>query len=121
MTKGEQVVIPPSCGDNIMADIDESHAGINKPLNTATGHPASVGARTGLEEHNLTFGAALNKWLARNLGHLKYRVGFAQKQFDWIFNAFCSTRFYLLKLVFTLHLGFGKVQLRKLTLWSSVM
>ena len=37
---------------------------------------ASVGARTGLEEHNLTFGATLNKWLAVKLGHLRYRVRF---------------------------------------------
>ena len=35
-----------------------------------------MGARTGLEEHNLTFGATLNKWVAKKLGHLKYRVGF---------------------------------------------
>ena len=70
---------------------------------------ALVGLRTGLEEHNLTFGATLNKWLARNLGHLKYRVGFAQKQLDWILDAFCNTRFYLIKLVFTLHLEFAKV------------
>ena len=65
-----------------------------------------MGARTGPEEHNLMFGAT---WLAKKLGHLKYRVGFAQKQFDWILDAFCNTRFYLLKLVFTLHLGVGKV------------
>ena len=37
---------------------------------------ALVGARTGLEEHTLTFGATLNKWLAEKLGCLKYRVGF---------------------------------------------
>ena len=35
---------------------------------------ASVGPRTGLEEHHLTFGATLNKWLAKKLGCLKYRV-----------------------------------------------
>ena len=78
----------------------------------ATGHPGLSWAQE-LEEHNLMFGATLNKWLVRNLGHLKYRVGFAQKQLDWILNAFCSTRFYLLKLVFTLHLEFGKVLTEK--------
>ena len=40
----------------------------------AAGPPASDRLRTGLEEHNLTFGATLNKWLAKKLGHLKYRV-----------------------------------------------
>ena len=37
---------------------------------------ASVGPRTGLEEHHLTFGATLNKWLAEKLWYLKYRVRF---------------------------------------------
>ena len=36
--------------------------------------PASDRLRTGLEEHHLTFGATLNKWLAEKLGHLKCRV-----------------------------------------------
>ena len=51
------------------------------------------------------FGATLNKWLAKKLGHLKYRVGFAQKQLDWILDAFCNTRFYLLKT--GVHFAFG--------------
>ena len=40
-------------------------------------------------------------------------VEFAQEQLDWISYAFCSIRFYLLKLVFTLHLRFGKVLTEK--------
>ena len=35
LTKGEQVVIPPSCRDNIMADLHGSHAGINKAMDLA--------------------------------------------------------------------------------------
>ena len=31
------------------------------------------------------------------------QLEFAQKQLDWISDAFCNARFYLLKLVFTLH------------------
>ena len=38
---------------------------------------------------------------------------FAQEQLDWILDAFCNTRFYLLKLMFTLHLEFGKVLTEK--------
>ena len=35
LTKGEQVVIPPSCRDNIMADLHGSHASINKAMDLA--------------------------------------------------------------------------------------
>ena len=35
LTKGEQVVIPLSCRDNIMADLHGSHAGINKAMDLA--------------------------------------------------------------------------------------
>ena len=35
LTKGEQVVIPPSCRDNIMADLYGSHGGINKAMDLA--------------------------------------------------------------------------------------
>ena len=35
LTKGEQVVIPPSCRDSIMADLHGSHAGINKAMDLA--------------------------------------------------------------------------------------
>ena len=35
LTKGERVVIPPSCRDNIMADLHGSHASINKAMNLA--------------------------------------------------------------------------------------
>ena len=35
LTKGEQVVIPPSCRDNIMADLHGSHAHINKAMDLA--------------------------------------------------------------------------------------
>ena len=35
LTKGEQVVIPPSCRDDIMADLHGSHAGINKAMDLA--------------------------------------------------------------------------------------
>ena len=76
------------------------------------GTQASVGARTGLEEHIFTFGATLSKWLAKKLGHFT-ELDFTQKQLDWILDAFCSTIFYLIKLVFTLHLGFGKVLTEK--------
>ena len=34
-TKGEQVVIPLSCRDNIMADLHGSHASINKAMDLA--------------------------------------------------------------------------------------
>ena len=35
LTKGERVVIPPSCRDNIMADLHGSHASINKAMDLA--------------------------------------------------------------------------------------
>ena len=35
LTKGEWVVIPPSCWDNIMADLHGSHTGINKAMDLA--------------------------------------------------------------------------------------
>ena len=35
LTKGERVVIPPSCRDNIMVDLHGSHAGINKAMDLA--------------------------------------------------------------------------------------
>ena len=35
LTKGERVVIPPSCRDNIMADLYGSHASINKAMDLA--------------------------------------------------------------------------------------
>ena len=35
LTKGEQVVIPPSCRNNIMVDLHGSHAGINKAMDQA--------------------------------------------------------------------------------------
>ena len=35
LTKGERVVIPPSCRDSIMADLHGSHAGINKAMDLA--------------------------------------------------------------------------------------
>ena len=35
LTKGEWVVIPPSCRDNIIADLHGSHAGINKAMDLA--------------------------------------------------------------------------------------
>ena len=35
LTKGEQVVIPPSCRDNIMVDLHGSHASINKAMDLA--------------------------------------------------------------------------------------
>ena len=35
LTMGEWVVIPPSCRDNIMADLHGSHAGINKAMDLA--------------------------------------------------------------------------------------
>ena len=35
LTKGEWVVIPPSCRDNIMADLHGSHTGINKAMDLA--------------------------------------------------------------------------------------
>ena len=35
LTKGEQVVIPPSCRDNIMADLHGSHTSINKAMDLA--------------------------------------------------------------------------------------
>ena len=35
LTKGEQVVIPPSCRDSIMVDLHGSHAGINKAMDLA--------------------------------------------------------------------------------------
>ena len=35
LTKGKQVVIPPSCRDNIMADLHGSHASINKAMDLA--------------------------------------------------------------------------------------
>ena len=35
LTKGECVVIPPSCRDNIMADLHGSHASINKAMDLA--------------------------------------------------------------------------------------
>ena len=89
----------------------------NKPLGSSQtfkykllGTQASVGARTGLEEHTLMFGATLSKWLAKKAWVSENtELDFAQKQLDWISYAFCNTRFYLLKLVFTLHLRFGKV------------
>ena len=38
-----------------------------------------VGLRTGLEEHNLTFGATLIKWLAEKLGHPEIQLDFTQE------------------------------------------
>ena len=35
LTKGERVVIPPSCRDSIMVDLHGSHAGINKAMDLA--------------------------------------------------------------------------------------
>ena len=35
LTKGERVVVPPSCRDDIMADLCGSHAGINKAMDLA--------------------------------------------------------------------------------------
>ena len=35
LTKGEQVVIPPSCRDSIMVDLHGSHASINKAMDLA--------------------------------------------------------------------------------------
>ena len=35
LTKGEQVVIPPSCRDSVMAYLHGSHAGINKAMDLA--------------------------------------------------------------------------------------
>ena len=35
LTKGESVVIPPSCRDNIMADLHGSHTSINKAMDLA--------------------------------------------------------------------------------------
>ena len=35
LTKGEQVVIPPSCRDSITADLHGSHTGINKAMDLA--------------------------------------------------------------------------------------
>ena len=72
----------------------------------AAGPPASDRLRTGWEEHHLTFGATLNKWLEAWASEM---LGFAQKQLDLIFKAFCNIRFYLLKLVFILLWRFGKV------------
>ena len=73
--------------------------------------------RTGLEEHHLMFGATLSKWLARNLGHLKYKVGFTQKKLDWILNAFLQYQILFYKT--GVHFAFGiwkGFELRKLTL-----